>query len=213
MFLGQHLDNDLQKKIQTEGRANLPFVDKYRKYLAFFIPFFFFQICWWSLAITNNIFALYPTKYEMPITMIFGALASGATSEGGGAVAFPVMTLLLQLAPSVARDFSLMIQSCGMGASAFTVIFMRVKVEWNSIFYCSLGGFFSIIIGLQFLDDVLDAQQKKMMFVSVWFAFAVSLMILNRQKKRVTYDSIPQLKTWKVMVLFTTGLFGGKDLC
>ena len=37
----------------------------------------------------------------------------GMTSEGGGAVAFPVMTLALKVAPTVARDFSLMIQSCG----------------------------------------------------------------------------------------------------
>ena len=35
------------------------------------------------------------------------------TSEGGGAVAFPVMTLALKVCPRVARDFSLMIQSCG----------------------------------------------------------------------------------------------------
>ena len=35
------------------------------------------------------------------------------TSEGGGAVAFPVMTLALNISPAVARDFSLMIQSCG----------------------------------------------------------------------------------------------------
>ena len=37
----------------------------------------------------------------------------GMTSEGGGAVAFPVMTLALHITPAVARDFSLMIQSCG----------------------------------------------------------------------------------------------------
>jgi len=37
----------------------------------------------------------------------------GMTSEGGGAVAFPVMTLALQIPPAIARDFSLMIQSCG----------------------------------------------------------------------------------------------------
>ena len=35
------------------------------------------------------------------------------TSEGGGAVAFPVMTLALHINPQVARDFSLMIQACG----------------------------------------------------------------------------------------------------
>ena len=34
----------------------------------------------------------------------------GMTSEGGGAVAFPVMTLLLGVHPSVARDFSVMVQ-------------------------------------------------------------------------------------------------------
>jgi hypothetical protein len=45
--------------------------------------------------------------------MVFGALVAGLTSEGGGAVAFPVMTLALGIQPAVARDFSLMIQSCG----------------------------------------------------------------------------------------------------
>jgi uncharacterized membrane protein YfcA len=45
--------------------------------------------------------------------MIFGAIVGGATSEGGGAIAFPVMTLALGITPSVARDFSIMIQSCG----------------------------------------------------------------------------------------------------
>ena len=45
--------------------------------------------------------------------MIFGSMVAGATSEGGGAVAFPVMTLALKIAPSIARDFSLMTQSCG----------------------------------------------------------------------------------------------------
>jgi len=45
--------------------------------------------------------------------MIFGAMIGGATSEGGGAVAFPVMTLALGIAPSIARDFSMMCQSCG----------------------------------------------------------------------------------------------------
>jgi hypothetical protein len=41
----------------------------------------------------------------MPVTMVIGAFIGGATSEGGGAVAFPVMTLALALEPRVARDF------------------------------------------------------------------------------------------------------------
>jgi uncharacterized membrane protein YfcA len=55
----------------------------------------------------------FPTHYPMSLTMIVGSAIGGATSEGGGAVAFPVMTLVMKLAPAIARDFSLMVQSCG----------------------------------------------------------------------------------------------------
>ena len=41
------------------------------------------------------------------------------TSEGGGAVAFPVMTLMLGVAPVIARDFSWMVQAAGKGISFY----------------------------------------------------------------------------------------------
>lgn len=46
--------------------------------------------------------------------MIIAMIVVGMTTEGGGAVAFPVMTLALNISPIVARDFSFMIQSCGI---------------------------------------------------------------------------------------------------
>jgi hypothetical protein len=49
----------------------------------------------WSLALKHNFFAFFPDRYILTVTMIFGAMVAGATSEGGGAVAFPVMTLAL----------------------------------------------------------------------------------------------------------------------
>ncbi|MEZ6091362.1 MAG: hypothetical protein R3C05_25760 [Pirellulaceae bacterium] len=56
-------------------------------------------------------------RWGWPIapTMLVGSFIAGSTSAGGGAVAFPVMTLLFGVAPPVARDFSLMIQTVGMG--------------------------------------------------------------------------------------------------
>ena len=39
-------------------------------------------------------------------------MLAGATSEGGAAIAFPVMTLAFGIMPAVARDFSFMIQVC-----------------------------------------------------------------------------------------------------
>ncbi|CAD5226998.1 unnamed protein product [Bursaphelenchus xylophilus] len=204
---GQHLDEDLQSRLQSS--PDLPFHEKYRKYIAFISPILFWQLTWWPVALTHGLLGLYSTRWEMAVTMIFGALVAGATSEGGGAIAFPVMTLLLHIQPTVARDFSLMIQSAGMAASSFTVIYMRIKVEWHSIIFSSLGAAFSIIISLQFMDDLLTPLQKKMMFVSIWFSFAIALFILNRQRKRRTYDVIPHFNFWKGAVLFVTGLFGG----
>ena len=80
---------------------------------------------------------------------------SGMTSEGGGAVAFPVMTLAFSIAPDVARDFSIMIQSCGMSAAAFTIYFMKVQLEWHSIILCSIGGVFGSICGFEVVSSFL----------------------------------------------------------
>ena len=134
---------------------------------------------------------------------------SGMTSVGGGAVAFPVMTLAFSVVPYIARDFSLMIQACGMSAAAFTIFFMRVQIEWASLICCSIGGLPGIIVGLEVLDPQLTAAQKKMGFVSVWFSFAFSLFLLNRYAKRTTYLTIPRLCVWKMAVLLVTGFVGG----
>ncbi len=77
------------------------------------------------------------------------AMVAGMTSEGGGAVAFPVMTLALGVAPSVARDFSLMVQSCGMSAASFAIFWMKIKIEWHSVVFCGFGAIFGIIFGLE----------------------------------------------------------------
>lgn len=56
---------------------NLPFHEKYRKYLAFIIPFIFCHSIWWTMAIRYDIFRLYSTRFELPLVMIFGATVAG----------------------------------------------------------------------------------------------------------------------------------------
>ncbi|XP_022801147.1 uncharacterized protein LOC111338868 [Stylophora pistillata] len=182
---------------------------KHRRLMGVAIPFIFFQVIWWSCAIKYNFWSLFPGRYFMSITMVLGSLIAGMTSEGGGTVAFPIMTLAFSIAPEVARDFSLMIQSCGMTAAAFTILWMHVQLEWHSITLCSIGGIFGMIIGLEFIDPQLTPAQKKMGFVCVWFAFAFALFLLNRYHKRKTYTTIPEFKLWKLIVLLLTGLIGG----
>jgi hypothetical protein len=86
---------------------------KYRRYVGIFIPWFTMMICWWCLAFKHDYFSNFRGHYIMSLTMVVGAFIGGATSEGGGAVAFPVMTLALALEPGVARDFVYVSQSTG----------------------------------------------------------------------------------------------------
>ncbi|XP_028411802.1 uncharacterized protein LOC114534541 [Dendronephthya gigantea] len=202
---------------QTEALENLDpnapwytrMMVKHRRWVGILIPFTIVHIVWWSSAIKYNYWEFFPDKYFMSITMIFGSILAGMTSKGGGSVAFPVMTLVFNITPVIARDFSLMIQSVGMTAASFTIFWMRIQLEWRSIIFCSTGGILGIVIGLEFIDPNLTPPQKKMGFVSVWFAFAFSLFLLNRYHKRKTFRIIPEFNSWKACVLLFTGFFGG----
>lgn len=182
---------------------------KHRRLLGVAIPFIFYQVLWWTCAIEYSFWGLFADRYFISITMIFGSMIAGMTSEGGGAVAFPVMTLAFGIAPAIARDFSLMIQSCGMTAAAFTIFWMRVQLEWHSIIFCSIGAIVGMAIGLEFIDPNLTPPQKKIGFVCVWFSFAFALFLLNLYHKRKTFKVIPDFKLWKMIVLLLTGFIGG----
>jgi len=67
------------------------------------------------------------------ITMVFGSFVAGSTPQGGGAVAFPVFTKLLEVPSSVARSFSLSIQAIGMGTAALVIIVSRRAVAWRAV--------------------------------------------------------------------------------
>ena len=133
----------------------------------------------------------------------------GMTSEGGGAVIFPIMTLAFSIPPSVARDFSVMIRSCGMSAASFTILFMRIRCEWRALALGSLGGLIGLILGLEIIDDQFTPKEKKLGFVSIWFAFSSVLLFQIVFRRGKTYNSIQGFNWWKALVLFSTGCVGG----
>ncbi|KAK6040771.1 hypothetical protein COOONC_21724 [Cooperia oncophora] len=97
-----------------------------------------------------------------------------------------------------------------MGCALFAVLYMRIQIEERSLLFGCLGSIPGMILGFAFVDDVLDGAQKKMLFVSIWCSFAIALYILNTQKKRTTYSTIPDFKPWKALVLVATGFIGGE---
>ena len=158
---------------QDAGKASAPrsFADRHRKGIAMMIPIIIVHAFWWSYMVSSDSFDLFKgqagangiPRWYMSVTMVFGSMVAGATSEGGAAVAFPVMTLVFGIAPAVARDFSYMIQSVGMTSAAFTILYMKVLVEWKAVYYTTIGGVAGIIFGLEYivLEPVRGVSQRR----------------------------------------------------
>jgi len=152
--------------------------------------------------------ALFVDNWFKSVTMAPGSFIAGTTSEGGGAVAFPVMTLLFAIEPHVARDFSLMIQSVGMTAAALVITLLRIPVEWRAIRYAGSGGILGIIIGLEVVSPLLSPALTKMSFVSVWLSFAAALYWINRDRAREVLTARNGFKSHH-KVLLLAGVAGG----
>lgn len=164
----------------------------------------------WLLAMAAaDRWALFVDNYFMSITMVFGSFVAGATSEGGGAVAFPVMTLVFGIAPSVARDFSLMIQSVGMIAAGLTILWTGVPVVRRCLVWTSLGGAAGVILGLEFAAPRIAPAYAKMLFTSTWLAFAVALWMINRARGRLVNDDLSEWSGGRKALLFAVGIVGG----
>ena len=37
--------------------------------------------------------------------------------------------------------------SIGMGCASFTILWMRIQLEWHAIIFCSIGAFFGMVFG------------------------------------------------------------------
>lgn len=156
-----------------------------------------------------NAWYLFQEKFFMSLTMIIGSMIAGMTSEGGGAVAFPVMTLAFHIAPVTARDFSILIQSCGMSAASFTIFFMKVQCEWRALGLSAAGGAIGLIVGLEVFDHRFTPVEKKMGFVSIWFSFASVLLFLIIFRKGKIHNRIQRLDLMKSGILLIVGFIGG----
>ena len=158
---------------------------------------------------TQDRWELFGSGWFMSVTMAFGSFIAGATSEGGGAVAFPVMTLLFGIAPSTARDFSLMIQTVGMTAAGITILYTGIAVERHALVWSSLGGAVGVIVGLEWIAGLLPPAFAKMLFMSTWLAFAFALWLINRYHEREVHLEIRHFLPRHALLLLMTGVVGG----
>ncbi|NEO29796.1 MAG: sulfite exporter TauE/SafE family protein [Symploca sp. SIO3C6] len=165
-------------------------------------------IVWLTLAGPSHALSNLIANWEAAVTMIFGSMVAGATSMGGGAIAFPVFTKVIHVPPNEAKVFSLAIQSVGMSAASLTIVAMKTKVEWRFIRWASLGGVPGIILGSVLLAPILPSNVIKFSFTMMICSFGIVLCALNRTR-RTRNLAIPSWGKREQFFSLVAGLWGG----
>lgn len=183
-------------------------MSRFRNQLDYFFIFSIWGI-WLIVTCLGDRWSLFVENWFMSVTMAFGSFVAGATSQGGGAVAFPVMTLGFGIEPKPARDFSLMIQSIGMTSASFAIWVHRIKVEKRALVFSGIGGVIGIYLGLCHPQHYFSPNPTKVFFVALWLAFGFALFLINRNYRSARLESIERPGRSTRVLLFGAGIAGG----
>lgn len=152
---------------------------------------------------------LYANEWPISLTMVFGSFIAGASAEGGGAVAFPVFTLLFNMSPYTARNFSFAIQSIGMTSASLLILSRKIPIDKTAIKYCGISGIAGLIIGIFLIADNIPAKEVKLFFVSLWLSFGLVLFFNTFKKERIVIQKIEVELQKDRIILILFGFFGG----
>lgn len=166
-------------------------------------------VVWAVYMFATNSWRLFYHYFYMSITMIFGSFVAGGSSEGGGAIAFPVMTLIFKIHPAEARNFSLAIQSVGMTAATLWIVARKIQLDKTYLKLAAIGATAGIILGTYFIAPYTPPAYAKMLFVSFWLSFGITLFIVTYYRKRNVQDQLPDLNNAQRIELIIIGLVGG----
>ncbi|KAH8076606.1 sulfite exporter TauE/SafE [Aureococcus anophagefferens] len=189
---GQRLEASLEEKMKAEKV-------EWTVKLAMLIPFLLVHVVWWTAFIRWDSWHKFTDKvgqmdkykhllrsdvkpWYMSVTMVFGSM------------------------PHVAKQFSYMIQSVGMTAAAFVILYMQVRVEWKSITYCSIGGMVGLIYGLEEIAPVLTPPYAKMS-TSCWTRSTSPEIWKSADLTPYWWANL--VLNWKALVLLAAGFIGG----
>lgn len=143
------------------------------------------------------------------LTMLLGSFVAGSTSVGGGAVAFPVFTKVLQVDSETALIFSLAIQSVGMMSATILIFISRIPVNLRIIWLSILPGAAGIFAGLFYFRLLIASPDIKYLFSCFSFFVAVSLITYHIQEKsKSTNEADPALSSI-VIACFLGGILSG----
>ena len=156
-------------------------------------------------------------RWVAALTMVFGSFVAGSTPQGGGAVAFPVFTKVLEVPATVARSFSLCIQTVGMGAAALSIVISGRRVDWRAISILtpvSVAAFLASawLIGRPdepFWPATLPGPYVKVTFTIVVATMALLVWLSSRSWVSERIDEVESTSARAAVLLVVVGIGGG----
>lgn len=147
--------------------------------------------CAWLVlfGLYNNVQFLLEHWYY-PATMIVGAFVAGSTPEGGGAVAFPVLSIFLDIDRVLARDFSMMIQSVGMTSASIFILTRRnadIGVFKPLLWWVPIA-FIGFVVGMHTLQDI-QVYVIQALFLSLIASFTIVYLLSRHRGTRGAYTA------------------------
>ncbi len=147
--------------------------------------------------------------WKVALTMVFGSLVGGGTSEGGGAIAFPIFTKLLHIAPYDARNFSLAIQSVGMGSASLSILYLRIPIERRALICAGVPGVLGVVLGSWLVAPLVPPVFVRTSFTVLVSSLGVALLLVNRERIVMRNGSLPFFGLSEKSILMAAGFVGG----
>lgn len=147
--------------------------------------------------------------WQVALTMVLGSTVGGGTSEGGAAVAFPVFTKVLHIAPGDARLFSFAIQTVGMGSASLSILYQRQPIERRVLPWTGIGGIVGMILSTYLLLPHVPPVVVRVAFTVVVTSLGLMLLFLDRHRGVLRHEQLPVFEAREKVLLLVAGLVGG----
>lgn len=139
--------------------------------------FFGALMVWVGLFLAFNDLPFLASHWHYPASMVLGAFVAGLTPEGGGAVAFPVLSVFFKVDRVLARDFSLMIQSIGMVSASIYILTNRANLvsTYKPLLHFIPIAFAGFVAGMLLLQTI-PVYIIQALFLSLITTFAIAYL-------------------------------------
>ena len=149
------------------------------------------------------------TYWRVALTMVFGSLVGGGTSEGGAAIAFPVFTKLLHIPPGDARLFSFAIQTVGMGGASLSILYQKIPIESRVLAWAGGSGVVGMIASTYLLVPNVPGPIVRVAFTAMVTSLAIVLLLTDRNTRSVRHDRMPVFGSREKLIVSVAGCIGG----